>query len=156
MERRQELEARGIPSMAPERKGEFLRQSMDAVVVNAAGGSLNREAVSAIIADAHMRKLNRDYRRVDRATDVLSFTMTADSPQKAMWSALPVVNLGSVFVSLEWAHAHAGTEGFERYALERVVHGWLHLMGQNHDTQADYEKVVAIQTRVLRHALGAA
>ena len=50
-ERRQELEARGIPSMAPDRKGEFLRQPMDAVVVNAAGGSLNREAVSAIVAN---------------------------------------------------------------------------------------------------------
>jgi hypothetical protein len=54
-DRRDELERLGIPGMAPRRKGEFLRQPMDAVVVNAAGGSLSREAVTAIAGNARLQ-----------------------------------------------------------------------------------------------------
>lgn len=101
------------------------------------------------VGNADIRALNAEYRNKDEATDVLSFTLTADSPDPRMWASLPVVSLGSVFVSLEWARTHAGPGEFERYALERVVHGWLHLLGQNHDTPEDYETVVTVQGQVL-------
>ena len=53
--RRTEVAALGIETFAPERKDEFLCRSMDAVVVNAAGGSLDPHAVALIGANEHIR-----------------------------------------------------------------------------------------------------
>lgn len=50
-DRCREMEARGITAWHPEKKSEFLSQPMDALVVNASGGSLDAEAVSAIAAN---------------------------------------------------------------------------------------------------------
>jgi hypothetical protein len=54
-ERRAELIAMGIPALAPAAKREFLAQPMDAVAVNAAGGSLDRAAVDAIAANPRLQ-----------------------------------------------------------------------------------------------------
>ncbi|MEK0431581.1 MAG: hypothetical protein RL139_1385 [Gemmatimonadota bacterium] len=53
--RRAELEARGIRAIAPEAKLALLREPLDAVVVNAAGGSLDGATVSAILANDGVR-----------------------------------------------------------------------------------------------------
>jgi rRNA maturation RNase YbeY len=53
--------------------------------------------------NAAMRRLNHEYRGKDKATDVLSFTLLADSLDRAMWLSLPQVQLGSLFISLDWA-----------------------------------------------------
>jgi rRNA maturation RNase YbeY len=102
-----------------------------------------------------MQHLNREYRDKDAATDVLSFTLLADSPHAAVWLDLPVLQPGSIFVSIPWAEEAllpdiANREQLvRRYLLERVTHGFLHLHGMHHDTMPDYERVVAIQNRVL-------
>ncbi len=54
-ERRAELEAMGIPTWTPERKLEMLREPVDAVVVNAAGGTLDRATVDACAANVRLR-----------------------------------------------------------------------------------------------------
>ncbi len=54
-ERRRELEERGIPTWTPERKLEMLREPVDAVVVNAAGGTLDRATVEACVANTRLR-----------------------------------------------------------------------------------------------------
>jgi hypothetical protein len=50
-ERRHQLEALGIRAVAPEGKAEVIRDAIDAVVVNAAGGSLDAATVEAIAAN---------------------------------------------------------------------------------------------------------
>lgn len=107
------------------------------------------------VANARMRALNRDYRQKDVPTDVLTFTLLADSPHAAVWLHLPVLQPGSIFVSVPWAEANVPLEtphrarAVERYLIERVAHGLLHLHGFHHDTMPDYERVVAIQNRIL-------
>jgi hypothetical protein len=54
-ERRTELEAMGIATWPPEAKREFLAQPMDAIAVNAAGGSLDRAAVEAIVENPRLQ-----------------------------------------------------------------------------------------------------
>jgi hypothetical protein len=54
-ERRRELEGMGIPTSAPERKLELLREPIDALVVNAAGGTLDRATVDACVANLRLR-----------------------------------------------------------------------------------------------------
>jgi hypothetical protein len=53
--RRTELEAMGIPTWSPERKLEMLREPIDALVVNAAGGTLDRATVDACVANIRLR-----------------------------------------------------------------------------------------------------
>ncbi|MBX7117355.1 MAG: hypothetical protein K1X31_00010 [Gemmatimonadaceae bacterium] len=53
--RRTELEALGIRTFAPERKRAMLAEPMDALVVNAAGGTLDRATVEAIVANARLQ-----------------------------------------------------------------------------------------------------
>lgn len=53
--RRAEVAALGVEMFAPEQKDEFLRRAMDAVAVNAAGGSLDPRAVSLIAANDRLR-----------------------------------------------------------------------------------------------------
>lgn len=102
-----------------------------------------------LVGDAAMQAINREYRGKNEPTDVLSFTLLADAPDPAPWLALPAVQLGSLFLSPEWAESHAEPGQALPYLLERFVHGMLHLMGEHHDSMPAYERVVDIQKRVL-------
>lgn len=113
------------------------------------------QAELTFVDNHEIQALNRDYREKDQATDVLTFCALADqSPAmtKTLLS-LPEINLGSVFVSIPWAQDavkdNPGT--LQVYLLERVFHGFLHLLGAHHDTMEDYERVKGIQDRVIAH-----
>lgn len=99
-----------------------------------------------------MHALNKEYRDKDSATDVLTFTLLADHPDPTSWLQLPVMQLGSVFVCLDWAEAEVQKDpklNLARYILERVIHGFLHLLGVHHDTMEQFERVVRLQKTVL-------
>jgi probable rRNA maturation factor len=100
-----------------------------------------------------MQALNHQYRQKEQPTDVLTFTLLADAPDPSLWMSLPVLQLGSIFISIEYAIAAVqqlppGTS-MESYLIERFVHGLLHLFGMHHDTMEKYEKVLSIQRQVL-------
>ena len=80
--------------------------------------------------DAEMRKLNRQYRGIDRATDVLSFPQ--DDPPVA---GMPVL-LGDVVISCETAARQARDNGekIEREMNRLLIHGVLHLLGHDHES----------------------
>jgi len=100
--------------------------------------------VSLVFTDSEMvRRLNRDYRGVDRPTDVLAFYML---PQKEADScfALPpdgVLRLGEVIISYPQAVEQAKEQGhsIERELALLIVHGILHLLGYDHE-QPEEEK----------------
>ena len=122
-----------------------------------------------LVSDPEIHALNREFRDKDSATDVLTFTLGDDAEPEAGLTQLPEVNLGEIYLSLDWAlrevcqadcndpEANAAqainfSSGLSLFLLERLVHGCLHLMGVHHDTIPDYNKVIAIQRLVL-HAL---
>lgn len=90
------------------------------------------EVSVAFVDDAHIHELNRDYRGVDRPTDVLSFAMD-EEPDEA--GAL----LGDIAVSLETALKQAVEYGHssDREIGFLVVHGTLHLLGFDHEDEDD-------------------
>jgi len=83
--------------------------------------------------DAEIHQLNRDYRGVDRPTDVLSFAMD-DAP------AMPGVPrlLGDVVISCETAARQAKKLGHSiQHEMNRLlIHGVLHLLGHEHEGDA--------------------
>ena len=87
-------------------------------------GKSGSSATIAFVSDKSIRKLNQQFRGVDKATDVLSFP--ADEPD----------NLGDVAVSVETAAAQAKENGlsFENEIAQLILHGLLHLSGYDHET----------------------
>ena len=83
----------------------------------------------------NIRLLNNEYRNIDRETDVLSFPMEDDGD---------VVVLGDVVISLEKAKEQAEEYGhsIEREISFLCVHSCLHLLGYDHETSEEDEKVM--------------
>ena len=92
--------------------------------------------------------LNRDYRGVDRETDVLSFPLFEDAAEEGE-RAVP---LGDIVLSLEKAQAQAEEYGhsYEREVAFLCVHSVLHLLGYDHETgEEDERDMFARQERIL-------
>jgi probable rRNA maturation factor len=90
------------------------------------------------VTDDEMRRYNRDYRGFDKATDVLSFR--GDDGY-----------LGDILISSETAYNQANrsrTLTFESNIKRLVLHGLLHLMGYDHET--DEGQMRAIERRFRR------
>jgi len=100
-------------------------------------------AVSVLLCgDARMRRLNREYRRMDRPTDVLSFP-SGGGPL-----------LGDVAVDVPYAarQARKRGHGLEREVQVLLAHGVLHLLGHDHET--DGGEMFRLQRRLVRRVFG--
>lgn len=85
----------------------------------------------AVVSDAHMRRLNRDHRGVDEATDVLSFP----AGDQAAGHGEPGF-LGDIAIAGGVAARQARAEGHPRRVEFRILalHGLLHLLGYDHES----------------------
>ena len=95
--------------------------------------------------DSQIQQLNRQYREVDAATDVLSFPADYIDPESGQ------TYLGDVIISLERAQTQAETS---RQTLEDelrllVVHGVLHLLHYDHAELKEKEEMWEIQDEIL-------
>ena len=119
-------------------------------------GALDAEVSVTLTNDAHIHALNRDYRGVDRPTDVLSFALT-ESEEPEIFDALGGVVLGDLVISLERAAAQAETYGhsFLRELSFLTVHGMLHLLGYDHIEEEERLEMEEEQRHVM-DALGIA
>jgi probable rRNA maturation factor len=118
-----------------------------------------------VTGDARLRALNRQFRGVDAATDVLSFPADDPAPvgDLAAAAGLPAPAageppyLGDVILSYPRAAAQAAAGGHGAPAELQllVVHGVLHLLGYDHANAAERRRMWAVQACVLR-AIGAA
>lgn len=104
----------------------------------------------ALVDDACIQELNRDFRGKDRPTDVLAFAMREG---EAMPASGGVELLGDVVISVDTARRQASRAG--RPLLDELTmllgHGLLHLIGYDHRTKAE-EKVMIEKTRQLEEA----
>ena len=100
------------------------------------------EIAIALSDDARLRELNRQYRKIDRATDVLSFAYD-EGPSNVS---------GDIIVSMDRLAVQA-----KRYRVSRgrelarlVVHGALHLTGHDHHAATERRVMRAAETAVMR------
>ncbi|MCZ2144861.1 MAG: rRNA maturation RNase YbeY [Anaerolineales bacterium] len=109
------------------------------------GLSPQTSAALKISDDASIRKLNKAYRGLDEATDVLSFeTDFIDLETGARF-------IGDIVISIEKAQAQAAERGFSlQEELEMLlVHAVLHLNGYDHLEEADLEEMGNLQDEIL-------
>jgi probable rRNA maturation factor len=92
--------------------------------------------------DGRIRALNRDYRGCDAATDVLSFPDGDELPSGYRF-------LGEIVISLETARRQAETAVIEerRELEELALHGTLHLLGYDHDSDRGEMNRLELQLR---------
>lgn len=109
--------------------------------------TVNPVEVSLLFADdARVRPLNLAWRGIDKATNVLSFPSVALKPG----GALPPV-LGDIVLAHETVAREAAEElkSFEDHVTHLLLHGFLHLLGYDHQTDADALVMETLETRVL-------
>ena len=99
----------------------------------------------------NIRKLNKEYRNIDKETDVLSFPMFEKNELKKFKSNCQEV-LGDIVISIERVQEQAEEYGhsFERELSYMVVHGFYHLMGYDHMEEEDKKEMRAKEEIVLK------
>ena len=92
-----------------------------------------------IVDDEEIHQLNRDYRGVDRPTDVLSFALDEDDEDEPELLEGQLHLLGDIIISAETATRQAEEfgHGLEREIVYLAVHGLLHLLGYDHMVEED-------------------
>ncbi|HEX7056944.1 MAG TPA: rRNA maturation RNase YbeY [Bacilli bacterium] len=123
-------------------------------------GIAEGEVALTFVDDAKIRALNKEYRGLDKATDVLSFPMleSKEEEPEIFYDAkeadtLPEL-LGDIVISVPRAQAQSEEYG---HSLEReigflFVHGFLHLLGYDHQDEASEKAMFTLQEEILREA----
>ena len=112
---------------------------------------MDRAKLSVLLCDdAFIRRLNKEYRKMDQPTDVLSFSM-----REGEFFVGDSEELGDIVVSVETAMRQAPIVGHSvtREVMSLIVHGLLHLLGYHHSDSVSEEQMLGVartlETRVL-------
>lgn len=109
------------------------------------------EASIILVDNSYIQELNSQYRGLDQPTDVLSFAMTEGSGMPGQASEGIPELLGDIFISVERARDQAAEYGhsFERELCFLAVHGLLHLLGFDHQTEEETQAMRTAEEEVL-------
>lgn len=122
--------------------------------VQGALGIAGREVTVALVSDSEITRLNRTFRGKDRATDVLSFpTNGAAGKREKSGSRAAASYLGDIAIAAAVARRNARRNGrsYRDELRVLVLHGVLHLLGYDHET--DEGQMNRLELR-LRRRLG--
>ena len=102
-----------------------------------------------IVDNKKIHKINREFRNVDRPTDVISFAFLDDQREKELKGG--PINLGQIIISFEKAEEQAKEYGhsLKREMVFLFVHGMLHLLGYDHMKEEDEKVMFKLQDDIL-------
>lgn len=132
---------RGLPEIE-----KMTERVIDASLAVSGIGLLDGAEISVQFADdAQVRALNAQWRGVDKATNVLSFP----AAPAGKVAAAPL--LGDIVLSFETAEREAAEEGktLADHCAHLIVHGFLHLLGFDHEDAAEADRMEALETEIL-------
>lgn len=116
----------------------------DALAALVQRGLEDSELSVVLTDDETIQQLNRDYRGIDKPTDVLSFAQQeAEGPNLGI--------LGDVIISLPTAQRQADERGHPLAVEVRIllVHGLLHLLGFDHEDDEERQEMAAAEQVLL-------
>lgn len=107
-----------------------------------------------VVDNEHIHMLNKEYRQVDRPTDVLSFPLWEPDEDWVIAEEEETVPLGDIVISYPKAKEQAEEYG---HSMERelgflAVHGFLHLLGYDHETAEEEKEMFQRQEEILKQA----
>lgn len=96
------------------------------------------------VTEKEIAKMNLDFRKIAKATDVLSFVNDDED----------IKSLGDIFISLEQARKQAleYEHSYEREVGFLAVHGYLHLKGYDHKNKDEEKEMIEAQKEILDKA----
>lgn len=105
----------------------------------------NYEIGVCFVRSYTIHKINRDYRGIDRITDVISFAIQDDG------DILDANDLGDIFINIDYAKKQAKQYG---HSLKREMgflftHGLLHCLGYDHQTEEEEKEMFALQNQII-------
>src|SRR5580698_7225945 len=105
-----------------------------------------RELAIVLTDDSAIRQLNRLWRGVDAPTNVLSF------PAATKQAEDEPAHLGDIVLAYQTIAREAGDENkpLAHHVAHLVVHGYLHLLGFDHEADADAEQMEQTERKILR------
>ncbi|SFS82046.1 rRNA maturation RNase YbeY [Marininema halotolerans] len=111
----------------------------------------NAEVFLLITDVEEIHRLNKEFRGVDRGTDVLSFPQWEPGEKRQAESDMPMP-LGDIVISLPHAKEQAKEYGhsLERELAFLAVHGFLHLLGYDHGTEEEESRMFTRQEEILK------
>jgi probable rRNA maturation factor len=115
------------------------------------------EVALSFVTDEEIKQLNKQYRNLDQPTDVLSFAMQEPGLDEleVIYDQIPVIEpLGDIIISIPRAIAQSEEYG---HSMEReigflFVHGFLHLIGYDHEDETAEAEMFAKQELILELA----
>lgn len=116
------------------------------------GVTKNYEVDVSLVDEATIHDINREYRKVDRVTDVISFAFEDDESALGQIKGDDVPRLlGEIFICVPRALEQAKEIGNtpERELCFLFVHGLLHLLGYDHMTPEDEQTMFPLQEKIL-------
>jgi probable rRNA maturation factor len=95
--------------------------------------------------------INREYRGIDRPTDVISFAIRDQEEAFDEPDAQEGGDLGDIFLNIDYCRAQARAYGhsLKREAGFLFLHGLLHCLGYDHQTAAQEKEMFGLQDRIL-------
>jgi len=133
-----------------------LQQLVSTILSHAAAeeGLTGQTEVSVtFMSDAAIREINAQYRGMDKSTDVISFALEEITEGEVVIISeqdMPTV-LGDILISVETAERQAKDYGHDlnREICFLALHGFLHLLGYDHETEGDEMKMFGRQKEIL-------
>ncbi len=103
------------------------------------------------VDDATIHQINRDYRQVDRPTDVISFAFDDAVEGEVAIKGGGLHDIGVIIISIDRALAQANEYGHseKREISFLFVHGLLHLLGYDHGSPEEEKTMFALQDVIL-------
>jgi probable rRNA maturation factor len=123
---------------------EALADATAAEVATEPGLKLQQSAVSIVLSsDASVAVLNGRYRKKPKPTNVLSFPPGPGSPEGY---------IGDIVLATETIGREAEEQDIprEHHLQHLIVHGLLHLLGHDHETDAEAERMEALEIKILQ------
>jgi probable rRNA maturation factor len=120
--------------------------------VEPALANLRLEASLLFTSDAEVHALNREWRRRDKPTNVLSFPMLERAALRALAADGPPELLGDIALACETCMREAEEKGVSLadHAAHLIVHGLLHLAGHDHvESEVQAEAMEALEVKAL-------
>ncbi len=117
------------------------------------------EVSISFVNNQEMRSLNKEYRNIDKETDVLSFPLAEfieeelNTEDEGAEYIEEEIALGDIVISMEKAAEQSEEYGhsFKRELAFLLVHGMLHLLGYDHDEEASEGEIFDKQEEILKN-----
>ena len=113
--------------------------------------ALRRDAMVTVrfVGTAEGRRLNREFRGKDYATNVLTFVYEGAAAPAAARAAAPLTGDIALCVPVLRREARAAQKSLRAHCAHLVIHGALHLQGFDHGSAKDAKVMEALETRLL-------